>query len=245
MAHVITRQEHPLIFVITHWINLICILAFIKSGFYIHYPFVPGFMSLAQGLHVVAVWIILVNLVVRIAAAFFVKDVVDPHTGDVKADIFAFLPQKTNRHQLWPWIRYYLFLKKEVPISAKYGVLQKSAYNLVPILILVAAFTGFSIYPVTMRLWPFSWAYQAVGGPMNMRVIHYFVMWVFIIFTLVHAYLANIYNFQPSALFFLWRQPADVPATETGLVGTGLSTKTVAEMEAKAEGRSKRAPQEA
>jgi Ni/Fe-hydrogenase 1 B-type cytochrome subunit len=233
MAHVITRQEHPLIFVITHWINLVCILAFIKSGFYIHYPFVPGFMSLAQGLHVVAVWTILINLVVRIVAAFFVKDVVDPHTGEVKADIFVFLPQKTNRHQFWPWIKYYLFMKREVPISAKYGVLQKSAYNLVPVLILAAAFTGFSIYPVTMRFWPFSWAYQAVGGPMNMRVIHYFVMWAVIIFTMVHAYLANIYNFQPSELFFLWRQPADVPATEKDLVGTGLSTKTVEETRAR------------
>jgi Ni/Fe-hydrogenase 1 B-type cytochrome subunit len=245
MAHVITRQEHPLIFVICHWVNLICILAFIKSGFYIHYPFVPGFMSLARGLHVVSVWVVLINLVVRIVAAFFVKDVVDPYTGEVKADIFSFLWQKTNRHQFWPWIKYYLFLKKEMPISAKYGVLQKSAYNLVPVLIFAAAFTGFSIYPVTMQLWPFNWAYQAVGGPMNMRVIHYFVMWVIIIFTLVHAYLANVYDLQPSELIFLWRQPADVPATEVDLVGTGLSTRTVADMEAGAKSRSEPAEQDA
>jgi Ni/Fe-hydrogenase 1 B-type cytochrome subunit len=238
MAHVITRQEHPLIFVITHWINLVCMAAFILSGFYIHYPFVAGLENVMRGLHFVSIWVVLINLVVRIVAAFFVKDVVDPYTGEVKADIFAFLPQKTNRHQFWPWIKYYLFMKKEVPISAKYGVLQKSAYNLVPVLILAAAFTGFSIYPVTMQFWPFSWAYQAVGGPMNMRVIHYFVMWAVIIFTMVHAYLANIYNFQPSELFFLWRQPAEVPATERGLVGTGLSTRTRAEMEAEQAKRS-------
>jgi Ni/Fe-hydrogenase 1 B-type cytochrome subunit len=245
MAHVITRQEHPLIFVITHWINLVCILAFILSGLYIHYPFMPGLMNVMRGMHFVAIWVVLINLVVRIVAAFFVKDVVDPYTGEVKTDIYTFLPQKTNRHQFWPWVKYYLFMKKEAPISAKYGVLQKLAYDLVPVLILAAAFTGFSIYPPMMAVWPFSWAYQAVGGPMNMRVIHYFVMWIIVIFTLVHAYLANIYNFQPSELFFLWRQPADVPATETELVGTGLSTKTVAEMQSKAKGDAKPAAQDA
>jgi len=41
---------------------------------------------------------------------------------------------------------------------------------------------------------------------MNMRIIHYFMMWVFILFTMVHAYLANIYNFAPSKIIFLWKE---------------------------------------
>ena len=193
-------------FVVQHWINMVCILAFIASGLYIHYPFVPGFMNVMRGLHFVSIYVVLINLVVRFIAAFFVKDVVDPSTGETKADIYSFLPQKSNRHQFWPWVKYYLFFKKDVPISAKYGVLQKISYDLVPLLILAAAFTGFSIYPVTMQLPLFNWAYQAVGGPMNMRVIHYFIMWIIVIFTLVHLYLANIYNFKPSKLIFLWKE---------------------------------------
>ena len=208
MAHTPTRKEHPLIFVVNHWINAVCIGAFILSGLYIHYPFFGGVMNLARGLHFVAIWVILINLVVRIVAAFFVKDVVDPSTGEVKADIYTFLPQKSNRHQFWPWVKYYLFFKKEAPISAKYGVLQKISYDLTPVLILAAAFTGFSIYPPTMVLWPFQQAMLWAGGPMNMRIIHYFIMWIIILFTAIHVYLANIYNFKPSALIFLWKEAA-------------------------------------
>ncbi|KAF0207220.1 MAG: Ni/Fe-hydrogenase 1 B-type cytochrome, partial [Actinobacteria bacterium] len=52
----------------------------------------------------------------------------------------------------------------------------------------------------------FSGAMTLVGGPMNMRIIHYFMMWVFILFTMVHAYLANIYNLNPSKIIFLWKE---------------------------------------
>ncbi len=41
---------------------------------------------------------------------------------------------------------------------------------------------------------------------MNMRIIHYFMMWVFIVFTMIHAYLANIYNFAPSKIIFAWKE---------------------------------------
>ncbi len=51
-----------------------------------------------------------------------------PDTREVDKDYKNWLPQQANRHQLWPWIKYYLFLKKDHPISAKYGVLQKIAY---------------------------------------------------------------------------------------------------------------------
>ena len=53
MAHLAHyREAHPLPFVITHWINLICMFILIFTGFYIHFPFFPLFMSVARGLHV-------------------------------------------------------------------------------------------------------------------------------------------------------------------------------------------------
>jgi len=39
-----------------------------------------------------------------------------------------------------------------------------------------------------------------------MRIIHYFMMWVFILFIALHVYLATLYNFKPIKLMFLWKE---------------------------------------
>ena len=75
-----------------------------------------------------------------------------PDTREVDTDIKNWLPQKENRHQMWPWIKYYLFLKKDHPISAKYGVLQKIAYIATMPLTLLAAYTGFCLWGPTIEL---------------------------------------------------------------------------------------------
>ncbi len=200
------REAHPFIFVMTHWINLISIVALIFSGFYIRYAFFPNFMGVARGMHFFFMYVILINLVVRITAAFFVKSATRLGSREVDTDIKNWLPQKLNRYQLVPWLKYYLFLKKEHPIGAKYGVLQKIAYIATIPLTLAAAYTGFAIYAPFMDAAFFTVATDAVGGPMNMRIIHYFLMWAFIVFTAIHAYLANIEGTDPSRLIFSWKE---------------------------------------
>jgi Ni/Fe-hydrogenase 1 B-type cytochrome subunit len=116
---------------------------------------------------------------------------------------------------MWPWVKYYLFFKKEHPISGKYGVLQKIAYIVTPFLILAAAYTGFCLWGPTSGL-PFfragtDWiaAQFNLGGggdPMGVRIVHFWIMWVILIFTAAHVYLANIYNFAPSAMIFAWKE---------------------------------------
>jgi Ni/Fe-hydrogenase 1 B-type cytochrome subunit len=138
-----------------------------------------------------------------------------PDTREVDTDIKNFLPQKANRHQLWPWVKYYLFLKKDHPISGKYGSLQKIAYVATPFLILAAAYSGFCLWGPTSQFGIFRagtvWVaglYNAGGGgdPMPMRILHYYIMWVILMFTAIHAYLANIYNFGPSKMIFAWKE---------------------------------------
>ncbi len=209
-----TRADHPLVFVITHWINLLAMFFLALSGFYIHFPFVSGMMGVARGTHFFWMFVLLINLFVRVVLAFFVTDSVDMHETQGK-DWHNFWFQKINRHQLWPTVKYYLFFKKDFPISGKYGVLQKIAYVATIPLTLLAAWTGFSIWGPTMN-WPFfvasrdlvaNWFGTAGGGdPMNMRILHYYTMWVILIFTAVHAYLANIYNFNPSKMIFAWKE---------------------------------------
>jgi Ni/Fe-hydrogenase 1 B-type cytochrome subunit len=205
-SHAHYREAHPLVFVITHYINLICMIMLAFSGFYIHYPFFDGFMGVARGMHFVAMFVIIINLTFRIVAAFFVKTAVDLGSREVDTDIKNWLPQQKNRHQFLETVKYYLFLRKEGVISAKYGSLQKIAYLATIPLTYFQAYTGFAIYGPTMDWGFFKGGLDLVGGPMNMRIIHYFMMWVFIVFTMIHAYLANIYNFNPSKIIFAWKE---------------------------------------
>ncbi len=208
MAHLAHyREAHPLVFVITHWINLICMLILILTGFYIHYPLFGGLMGVARGAHMFCAFVILLNLVFRIIAAFFVKTASAGGTRtDLVPDIKNFMPQKNNRHQLGPWIKYYLFIKKDHPKGAKYGVPQKLAYLAVPFMILFMGLTGFCLWGPTENAPLFLAFTNMVGGLMIVRIIHYCVMWVIIIFTLIHIYLANIEGTSPSAIIFKWKE---------------------------------------
>ncbi len=218
------REAHPIPFVLTHWINLLAIVFLAFSGFYIHYPFFPGFMGTARGIHFFWMWVLLINLIVRIVLAFVVKD--SPYLGsrEVDRDIKNWLPQKQNRHQTWPWIKYYIFAKKEHPISAKYGVLQKIAYIVTIPLTLLAAYTGFCLFNPAQGwpVWPmFGAGVDLVGGFMNMRIVHYYIMWVFILFTAIHAYLANVEGFSPSRIIFAWQE---TPGLEFDTEGRVIKT---------------------
>lgn len=231
--HIPKREDHPIPFVITHWINLLSMFFLALSGFYIHFPLFGGFMGVARGTHFFFMFVLLINLVVRIIMGFFIEDTLVPATGERGKDIKNFLPQQANRHQAWPWIKYYLFLKKENPIGAKYGVLQKVAYIATVPLTLLAAWTGFCLWEPTST-WPmFAWTTNWVatwwngagmpggGDPMNIRIVHYYIMWVIILFTAIHAYLANIYGFAPSKMIFFWEEIEDIEHAEHGVAAKG------------------------
>jgi Ni/Fe-hydrogenase 1 B-type cytochrome subunit len=215
MSHKLYREAHPMPFVITHWVNLLAMLFLTLSGFYIHYPIFPGLMGVARGTHFFWMFVLIFNLALRIVLAFFVKSATMPNTREQELDYKNWLPQQANRHQLIPWVKYYLFLKKDHPISAKYGVLQKIAYLATIPITLAAAYTGFALWGPTSD-WAFFQAgtvwvaglFNAGGGGslMPMRILHYWIMWVILIFTAAHVYLANIYNFAPSKMIFAWKE---------------------------------------
>lgn len=193
MAHLAHyREAHPLPMRMTHWINLICMICLIFTGFLIHFPFIPALTGVARGLHVFCGIILLLNCIVRIILAFLVTTAPSGGTRNKVRDFKTWLPQPDNRHQLIPWIKYYLFLKKDHPLSGKLGVPQKISYMAVAFLIMFMAYTGFCLWIPTSEWTFFAAGTQLVGGIMSMRIIHYFMMFVFIIFTMLHAYLVFI-----------------------------------------------------
>jgi len=55
--------------------------------------------------------------------------------------------------------------------------------------------------------WPFcQWVTGLLGGLMSVRIIHYFGMFVFIIFIFIHVYLANVEGTAPTKLMFFHKE---------------------------------------
>ena len=215
-----------MIFVVTHWINLIAMILLIITGFCIHFPFWPLFMGIARGVHVFFGFVLFLNCVFRVIAAFFVKTSPTGGTREQVPDYQTWLPQKDNRHQAIEWIKYYLFLRTTHPLGAKLGVPQKISYLLIPILIVAMFWTGLCLWAPTMTAAPMAATTNLVGGLMSMRIIHYFGMFVFIIFMFIHIYLANVEGFAPTKLMFIHKEHGGlVYAPEVhDIVGEDLET---------------------
>ncbi len=216
------REAHPFAAVMNHWVHLVSIIALAFSGFYIHYPFFPGFMGVARGMHFFFMYLLIINLVIRIILAFTMKSANVSGNRETDLDIKNFLPQKANRGKLFPQMAFYAMAKKEHPTQGKYNPLQKMAYIFVPILVVAMAWTGFSLYGPYMDNSFFQASVRWVGGPMNMRIIHYFLMWAFIIFTAVHAYMARIFGASGLEIMLRWKESEGLEFDKDGKI-TGKS----------------------
>lgn len=208
MAHLAHYKEaHPLPFVITHYVNLVCMIVLILTGFMIHFPSLPVAEGVMRGPHVLCGFILFINFVVRVILAFCLESAPTLGTRLTVKDYKVWLPQEDNKHQLLPWLKYYLFFKKEHPIAAKYGVPQKLAYLfMVSGLIIIMFWTGMALWEPT-AVWPFNaWLISVCGGLMSVRIIHYFGMFVFLFFIMLHVYLCCMEGTACIKLMFLRKE---------------------------------------
>jgi Ni/Fe-hydrogenase 1 B-type cytochrome subunit len=201
MSAVPTAEEHPLTAMVLHWVHLISMFILIFTGIYIHYPWFPGAMGAMRQWHFVFMWIFILTTVVRIYWAFFGAGSADGGKTVKIRDSKHFLPEKSNKGQFIPTLKYYLFLAKSHDAPAKYNSMQKWAYNVIPLLVLLQAITGFALYP------PFAAFFEPMstflGGVGQVRMFHYLIMYVFIVFLMVHIYLSAVEEPQEfPAMFF-------------------------------------------
>jgi Ni/Fe-hydrogenase 1 B-type cytochrome subunit len=198
--------------VVMHWLHLVSMFALIISGFYIHWPFIPGLMSLMRGLHIVFMWVLIIVAIARVIWAFVGRT--SAHgSREVVRDYRHFGYQKENRGTLGPTLGYYLFLRKNPPAGAKFNPLQKVTYVTWLVLIVLQAITGLALWdPIQHVFMPLTYA---LGGLFYVRMIHFIIMWLFIITTLIHIYLSVLHP-EAVRLMFLWREdPGPAGATTT------------------------------
>jgi thiosulfate reductase cytochrome b subunit len=90
--------------------------------------------------------------------------------------------------------KYYLRLRKDHPPQGKHNPLQKLAYTSVVLLGGLALLTGLAIYKPLQ----FSWLTTLLGGFQAARYWHFWIVWVFVGFSIAHVLL--VFLVDPASL---------------------------------------------
>jgi Ni/Fe-hydrogenase 1 B-type cytochrome subunit len=183
---------------IFHWINVLCVLTLILSGFLIANP--PALLSNAEAtnlhsfgivrfIHFTAAYIFFLNMILRMYWAF---------VGNRYANWRAFWPfTRKMWNNIWHVLKIdILLLNEKKPdiknISIGHNGLAAVSYIALFFIALISVFTGFALYADTSSWWLpklFSWVTPLFGGDFMVRTIHHIAMWGFILFILIHVYL--------------------------------------------------------
>lgn len=200
-------KRHHWIVRLTHWANALLLLGMIGSGLQIYHafphfglrggPYYPNFRDgkyfpdwsrlggwLAGGLnwHFALAWpFVITGLVYLVYLAV---------SGEWRSLLFR--PRDVPRAiqmQL-----YYLRLRREHPPQGKHNALQKAAYTFIFLLGVLSVLTGFAVYkPVQLH-----WLTALFGGYELARYWHFWAVWIFVAFTLVHV--ALVFLVDPASL---------------------------------------------
>lgn len=190
-----------------HFQHVSCMILLALTGLYIRFP---GFLPLWDGartqmrwIHYVAMVIVTINLVWRLWYAFASR----------QRDYREFAITKQDIVTAPKVILYYIFVKPSKPHLGKYNVMQKGTYIAFAPLLIIQAFTGFAlltqkfIFGYSPRDILVGWWLGALVGSTDlagwyMRITHYIVNWLFIIFTTIHVYLSLSEDFPAFLNFF-------------------------------------------
>ena len=190
----IQAERHPIPYRILHLVIITMVLILIVTGFYIHRPFIGGggfLMSLAQGVHFFAAGILIIGVVLRILAMFFGRN----------RDWPSFIPNGEDIKLIPAVIAHYLHLRDMPELTKKYNPLQMITYIGVFLLAIFQIITGFAL------LYPEGWLgfinYGIFNNEIEVRMAHYIITWLFVLFLMIHVYLGIRENFPEIKVMYL------------------------------------------
>jgi Ni/Fe-hydrogenase 1 B-type cytochrome subunit len=104
-----------------------------------------------------------------------------------KRDWRSFVPTFSDIKLLPNVINYYAYLGKEPVLKKKYNPLQMISYCLAFVLVVFQIVSGFALqYPEGWLSW---FNYGLFNSEIQVRLAHYIVNWLFVLFLMVHVYL--------------------------------------------------------
>jgi Ni/Fe-hydrogenase 1 B-type cytochrome subunit len=180
-----------------HFQHVAGMIALGVSGMYIRFPFFDGGRSAMRWVHYIAMFVVVINLVVRLWYAFRSR----------QRDYREFAITKRDITTAPKVILYYIFVKPSKPHLGKYNVMQKGTYILFVPLLILQALTGFMLWRLQFPIVNAS-LQQAFAGLIGatgiwwVRTTHYVINWLFILLTTIHVYLSVTEDFPAFMDFF-------------------------------------------
>lgn len=200
MENIVPKKEWSVAIRYNHWIMAFSIFALIVTGFYIAFPFTltqgetvnKFFMGNTRGVHVFFGVLLLFLFVWRLYLAVFSR-----FHADWK-DFFAWTDFTNTVKQ----VKFYLLVSKEPPDHKYlYGPLQSLAYGGLLFMVFLICLTGLILMGAgyhagwTALVYPVLKPFEIImGGLATVRYIHHVLTWAFVLFIIVHVYMAFWYD---------------------------------------------------
>jgi len=194
------KQEWSVAIRINHWAMAFSIFVLIATGFYIADPFTIAsgetvdkfFMGNVRFVHILFGVFLVFIFIWRIYLAFF-----STFHADWK-DFFAW----AKLGNFWKQIKFYLLISKEPPEHTHlYGPLQSLAYGGLLFMLFLICLTGLILMGAGYHAGLTAVVYfllkpveNLLGGLATVRWIHHILTWLFILFIVVHVYMAFWYD---------------------------------------------------
>ncbi len=187
-----------------HWVNALCVVALIVTGFLIGRPVLPqpgGEASFSylfgwiRFVHFVTAFVFFFNFLARIYWGF---------VGNQYARWDNFIP--LNRRLLARQINEAIDVVRVELMQGKTRAVASVGHNSLAgwtyfasfVAFLFQAATGFAMYAAMSNSWLpqlFAWVVPLMGGDLAVRQWHHIMMWFFVLFTMVHVYLVFYHDY--------------------------------------------------
>lgn len=183
-----------------HWVNAICIVTLIATGYVIGNPQAVFYANEAYQLywfgtvrfvHFAAAYIFFFNYLFRIYWAF---------VGNQYSRWYNYVPLKK-----WQWLeilevfRVDIFqLKLKRALELGHNALAAVSYLALFLLFLFQVATGFALYGEMSSSWLpklFRWVTPLMGGELAVRQWHHIAMWAFVLFIIMHVYIVFYHDY--------------------------------------------------
>ncbi|WP_282109749.1 Ni/Fe-hydrogenase, b-type cytochrome subunit [Shewanella algicola] len=196
MEHIATHNR-KLIFTpairIFHWLRALAILVLVITGFYISWPFLVAPESsdvLVQGwirfAHIVFGFLLTSITLVRFYLFFFSRNNIERKSFKDVMSVNSWIVQLKS-----------YFWMGNLHKSGVYGPLQFMTYVAISFVALIVCITGLVLYANVYHLGVggllggvSDWLTALCGGLANLRTFHHYLTWAFIIFVVIHVYMA-------------------------------------------------------
>ncbi len=182
---------------VTHWTTFLAIVVLSATGYYIHDPYLlvkaktAYVMGTARFIHVVAGFVLTMSFLVRVYWFF---------AGNRCASLNAFIPRRRSQWRaMGQMFGYYSFLRWRPVRRVGHNPLAGLTYTVILLLMFVSIFSGFVLFSWTAQTsflkGVFGWA-PVLFGIQRVREVHFFLMYIFIAFSIHHVYSAVLVSIE-------------------------------------------------